>query len=155
VLSREATNTNFIFLGLTQPGLEPTIYCTRGEHANYYTTDAVTGFWRITTYITPKQRKSSSITCKTNLIRLILNTSLKVGYFLEIFYRLKLGMKRGNYSLQKKNHSCFNRYTLEQFLIYILIIDHENVFINVMQLMTSFSAVCFSHFGITVNIKFI
>ena len=23
------------------PGLEPTIYCTRGEHANLYTTDAV------------------------------------------------------------------------------------------------------------------
>jgi hypothetical protein len=47
-------------------------------------------FEEITTYITPKQRKSSSITCKTNLIRLILNTALKVGYFLEIFYRLKL-----------------------------------------------------------------
>ena len=27
--------------GLTLPGLEPTIYRTQGEHANYYTTDAV------------------------------------------------------------------------------------------------------------------
>jgi hypothetical protein len=26
---------------LTQLGLEPTIYCTRGEHANHYTTNAV------------------------------------------------------------------------------------------------------------------
>jgi hypothetical protein len=33
--SREATNTNFIVFGLTRPGLEPTIYHTRGEHANH------------------------------------------------------------------------------------------------------------------------
>jgi hypothetical protein len=31
-LSGEATNTNFIVFGFTQSGLEPTIYCTRGEH---------------------------------------------------------------------------------------------------------------------------
>jgi hypothetical protein len=41
VLSGEATNTNFIFIGLTRPGLEPTIYHTWGEHANHYTTNAV------------------------------------------------------------------------------------------------------------------
>ena len=35
MLSGEATNTNFIVLGLTRPGFEPTIYCTRGEHANH------------------------------------------------------------------------------------------------------------------------
>jgi hypothetical protein len=29
---------------LTRPGLEPTIYCTRGEHANHYATDAVLKF---------------------------------------------------------------------------------------------------------------
>jgi hypothetical protein len=39
--SKEATNTNFIVLGLTRPGFEPMIYRTRGEHANHYTTDAV------------------------------------------------------------------------------------------------------------------
>ena len=39
--SGEATNTNFIVFGLTRPGLEPTIYHTRGEHANVYATDAV------------------------------------------------------------------------------------------------------------------
>jgi hypothetical protein len=38
MLSGEATNTNFIVFGLTRSGLEPTIYCTRGEHANHYTT---------------------------------------------------------------------------------------------------------------------
>jgi hypothetical protein len=42
VLSGEATNINFIVFGLTRPVLEPTIYRTRGEHANHYTTDAVT-----------------------------------------------------------------------------------------------------------------
>jgi hypothetical protein len=41
MLSEEATNTNFIIFGLTRPGLEPTIYRTRGEHANHYATDAV------------------------------------------------------------------------------------------------------------------
>ena len=29
------------FIVLTRPGLEPTIYRTRGEHANHYATDAV------------------------------------------------------------------------------------------------------------------
>ena len=37
----EATNTNFIVFGLIRPGLEPTIYHTRGEHANHYAIDAV------------------------------------------------------------------------------------------------------------------
>jgi hypothetical protein len=41
VLSGEATNTNLIVFGLTQPGAEPKIYRTRGEHANHYATDAV------------------------------------------------------------------------------------------------------------------
>jgi hypothetical protein len=41
VLSEEATNTNFIVFSLTRSGLEPTIYHTRGEHANHYTIDAV------------------------------------------------------------------------------------------------------------------
>jgi hypothetical protein len=40
MLSGEATNTNFIVFGLTQPGLESTIYYhSQGEHPNHYTTD--------------------------------------------------------------------------------------------------------------------
>ena len=38
MLSGEATNSNFIVFGLTGP----TIYRTRGQHTNHYTTDAVT-----------------------------------------------------------------------------------------------------------------
>jgi hypothetical protein len=41
IISGEATNTNFIVFGLTQLGLEPTIYRTRSEHANHYPTDVV------------------------------------------------------------------------------------------------------------------
>ena len=41
VYSGEATNTNFKIVGLTRPGLVPTIYRTRGEHANHYATDVV------------------------------------------------------------------------------------------------------------------
>ena len=41
MLSGEATDTNLIVFGFTWSGLEPTIYRTRGEHANHYTTDAV------------------------------------------------------------------------------------------------------------------
>ena len=36
-----ATNTSLIVFSLTRPGLEPTIYCARGEHANHCTTDAL------------------------------------------------------------------------------------------------------------------
>ena len=43
MLIEEATNTYFVVYGLTRPGLEPTIYRTRGEHANHYATDAVRG----------------------------------------------------------------------------------------------------------------
>ena len=41
MLSREATNTNLIVFGLMWSGLEHTIYRTRDEHANPYTTDEV------------------------------------------------------------------------------------------------------------------
>jgi hypothetical protein len=41
VLSGGATSTNVIIFGLTQQGLEPTIYSTRGENANHYAIDAV------------------------------------------------------------------------------------------------------------------
>ena len=41
VLSGEATNTSFIVFGVTGSGVEPTIYRSRGEHADHYTTDAV------------------------------------------------------------------------------------------------------------------
>jgi hypothetical protein len=44
VIIGEATNTNFIVLGLARSGPEPTIYRTPGEHANHYTTDAVTKY---------------------------------------------------------------------------------------------------------------
>ena len=35
MFSGEATHTNFIVFGLTRPGLEPTIYRSRGEHVNH------------------------------------------------------------------------------------------------------------------------
>jgi hypothetical protein len=44
VLSGEETITNFIVFGLNRPGLEPTIYRTRGEHAYHYTIDVVLVF---------------------------------------------------------------------------------------------------------------
>jgi hypothetical protein len=40
VVRGQATNTNFIVFGFTQRELEPTIYRTRGEHANHFATDA-------------------------------------------------------------------------------------------------------------------
>ena len=40
MLSREATNTNFIVFALTRPGLELTIYHTLDEHANNNITNA-------------------------------------------------------------------------------------------------------------------
>jgi hypothetical protein len=31
----------YIVFGMTRPGLEPTIYRTRGKHSNHYATDVV------------------------------------------------------------------------------------------------------------------
>jgi hypothetical protein len=42
MLSGEATITNYIVFGVTQTGLDPTIYRTQDEHANHYTTDEPT-----------------------------------------------------------------------------------------------------------------
>jgi hypothetical protein len=39
MLSGDATNTNSTVFGLTQPGLQFTIYRTRLEHTNHYTTN--------------------------------------------------------------------------------------------------------------------
>jgi hypothetical protein len=39
MLSGKATNTNLIVFGLTRPGLEHTIYRTRGKDANHYAID--------------------------------------------------------------------------------------------------------------------
>jgi hypothetical protein len=41
-LAGETTDVNFIIFGLTRSVLEPTIYHTRGEHDNLYTTDEPT-----------------------------------------------------------------------------------------------------------------
>ena len=41
MLSGEAANTNFLVSGLTESGLEPRIYHTRGKHVNHYTSDEV------------------------------------------------------------------------------------------------------------------
>jgi hypothetical protein len=45
MLSGEATNTNFIVFGLTQSGLEPTIYRTWGKHANHYARGLLLNLW--------------------------------------------------------------------------------------------------------------
>ena len=59
MLSGEATtNTNFIVFGLTRSGLEPTIYHTRGEHVNHYTTHTVKIAWKC-----PRCRNGNNNTC--------------------------------------------------------------------------------------------
>ena len=41
MLCGELENTNFIVYTLTKPGMELTIYDTRGNHANHYTTEEI------------------------------------------------------------------------------------------------------------------
>ena len=72
MFSGEATNTNFIVFGLTTPGLEPKIYCTSGEHANHYTTDAVSDSQLGTINVTVKM-KGSQIGNWITLILLVSN----------------------------------------------------------------------------------
>ena len=52
MLSGEATNNNFIVLGLTRPWLKSLIFHTRGEGANHYTTDAV-NIWNLGAFYSP------------------------------------------------------------------------------------------------------
>jgi hypothetical protein len=40
-LAGETTYTNFLICVLIRPEFEPTIYRTRGEHVNHYTSDTV------------------------------------------------------------------------------------------------------------------
>ena len=40
-LSEEATNTNFIVVGLIRQGFKSMIHRTGGEHANHYASDAI------------------------------------------------------------------------------------------------------------------
>ena len=69
LLSGEATNTNFIVLGLT--GLETTIYHTWGEHANHYTTDTASSLRAsISTYLDLKfSNWVPSINCPLNSLK--------------------------------------------------------------------------------------
>ena len=70
MLSREATNTNFIVFGFTRSGLEPTIYHARGEHTNRYTTDAVVSIWSL-----PLQDD-----CSTLLVTTKIASKIKLQY---------------------------------------------------------------------------
>jgi hypothetical protein len=55
MLSGETTNTNFIVSGLGSK--KPTIYHTRGEHANHYTSDAVANIYYATKVLKKKEEK--------------------------------------------------------------------------------------------------
>jgi hypothetical protein len=52
MFSGEATKTKFIVFGLTGSGIVPTIYSTRGKHANHYFIDAVPLQWETYNYTT-------------------------------------------------------------------------------------------------------
>ena len=52
-------------LGLTRPRLEPTVYCSRGEHDNHYTTDAVALYLRtecLRTWLTEAYKNKVTVT---------------------------------------------------------------------------------------------
>ena len=55
MLSEETTNTNFIVFGFSSK--KPTIYHTRGEHANHYTSDAVANIYYATKVLKKKEEK--------------------------------------------------------------------------------------------------
>ena len=58
--SGEVTNTNFIILSVIGPGHEFMIYRTRGEHANHYDIDAITGCIGMTVLIKATREPSVS-----------------------------------------------------------------------------------------------
>ena len=64
MLSGEATNSNFTVSGLTRPGLQPTIYHIRGEHANHYATVAVIEGGQTTQWPKEKEQKDKQRSTK-------------------------------------------------------------------------------------------
>ena len=60
MLSGVATHTNYIVFGLIRSGLESTIYHTRDEYANHYTTDAVETNFELSFYSANLSRDESS-----------------------------------------------------------------------------------------------
>jgi hypothetical protein len=77
VLSGEATNTNFIVFGLTRPRIEPTIYWTRGEDANHYTTDTLNhnSISELLLTVALKTNKTDHHGITELLLKVVLNTN--------------------------------------------------------------------------------
>jgi hypothetical protein len=69
MISKEATNTNVIVFSLTRPWLERTIYRTRGEHANHYTTDAEESLSQDTTYLHRNHDNIAMDSSKANSVK--------------------------------------------------------------------------------------
>ena len=81
VLSREATNTNFIVFCLTRPGLESMIYRTWDKHANHYATDAVKNLKYVNVY---NNRYMNFPYCWNNVI-LTLESWIVIHFLLSIY----------------------------------------------------------------------
>jgi hypothetical protein len=109
VLSGEATNTNFIVFGLTRP----TIYRTRGEHANQYATDAVS--YTFTVFCLPQNSLKFSLILPFRLgFRFVLHSRKHNNWY--TMYLINI-YSRQFFKLKKKKNGikyfivCCNRST--------------------------------------------
>ena len=92
MLSGEAIHTNCIDCGLARPGIEPTIYRTRSEHANHYVTDSV-HYFRHSNYASIVNWSN----CDHNCVSVALKTcksgaALKNGVIQFTYVRLAVGI---------------------------------------------------------------
>ena len=93
VLSWEATNTNFIVFELIRSEIEPTIYHTRGEHANQYITDVVNFLLKISLFF---------LLC----ITFVLSNSTWNKHLIQLMSHFNLDIPVNNKSIIIECHSC-------------------------------------------------
>ena len=104
-----------LFFGLTRPGLEPAIYHTRGEYANYYTTDAVVYIWNVILHA----HTSREDICDIHLYDIL---HLKPSHYLfcNNLFQSNFLLFQGNYIIvvnitNDKNQPCFCGKATVQF----------------------------------------
>ena len=99
MLSGEETNFNFLVFGLTRPGIESTIYCTRGKHANHYAE------WRQTRLEAP-WAEPVSLTFQSVLMKLYTEPSIWASYQILVHLATRFQRRRFFRNQPIRNKNC-------------------------------------------------
>jgi hypothetical protein len=116
-LVQGATNTNFIIFGLIWPGLQSTLYRTRGENANHYATDAVVCYLEVSFIDSNLLYRRVIMTCLTVLLVKLIHP--KQDLYFQYSNNLII------YTCISFDWSLFTMSLLYIYVIYIYILAHK------------------------------